>query len=106
MFLDVAKVYVKAGDGGAGAVTFHREKYVAAGGPDGGDGGRGGDIVFQVDDNFSTLVDFRFKKKYVAPNGEPGRGKKCFGKDGEDLIVKVPRGTLVRDCLLYTSRCV
>lgn len=97
MFLDVAKVYVKAGDGGAGAVTFHREKYVAAGGPDGGDGGRGGDIVFQVDDNFSTLVDFRFKKKYVAPNGEPGRGKKCFGKDGEDLIVKVPRGTLVRD---------
>lgn len=82
MFLDVAKVYVKAGDGGAGAVTFHREKYVAAAVLTAGDGGRGGDIVFQVDDNFSTLVDFRFKKKYVAPNGEPGRAKSALVRWG------------------------
>ena len=70
MFVDIAKIKIKGGDGGAGAVAFHREKYVAAGGPDGGDGGKGGDVVFVVDDNLATLADFRYKRKYAAPNGE------------------------------------
>ena len=78
-------------------MAFHREKYIAAGGPDGGDGGRGGDIVFSVDDNLSTLMDFRYKRKYTAGNGANGQGKRCYGKDGETLVIKVPRGTLVRD---------
>lgn len=97
MFIDLAKIKVKAGDGGNGAVSFHREKYVAAGGPDGGDGGRGGNIIFQADTNLSTLMDFRYKRKFVAPNGENGRAKRCFGKSGENLIIKVPLGTLVKD---------
>ena len=97
MFVDVAKIKITAGDGGNGAVSFHREKFVAAGGPDGGDGGRGGNVVFQADDNLSTLMDFRYKRKYVAPNGEPGRGKRCSGKNAEDLVIRVPRGTLVKD---------
>ena len=96
-FVDKARITIHAGKGGDGAVAFHREKYVAAGGPDGGDGGRGGDIVFVVDDNMSTLMDFRYKRKYVAGNGANGMGKRCFGKDGETLYIKVPRGTLVRD---------
>ena len=75
-------------------VGFHREKYVAAGGPDGGDGGRGGSVIFKVDDNLSTLLDFRYKKKYVAAPGEPGGGKRCKGKDGADLVIRVPRGTI------------
>ncbi|MDE7122479.1 MAG: GTPase ObgE, partial [Oscillospiraceae bacterium] len=78
-------------------VSFHREKYVAAGGPDGGDGGNGGNIVFQVDDNFSTLIDFRYKRKYVAPNGENGSAKRCTGKSAPDLVIRVPRGTLVKE---------
>lgn len=97
MFIDSAKIMVKAGDGGDGAVSFHREKYVAAGGPDGGDGGRGGNIYFQVDDNLSTLADFRYKRKYVAPNGNRGGASRSSGKRGEDLIIRVPRGTLVKD---------
>ncbi len=97
MFFDTAKIFVKAGNGGNGAVSFHREKYVAAGGPDGGDGGKGGSIVFEVDSSVSTLVDFRFKRKYVAENGEDGGSARCFGKDGKDLIIKVPAGTLIRD---------
>lgn len=97
MFVDKAKIKIKAGDGGDGAVSFHREKYVAAGGPDGGDGGRGGDIVFQVDDNFSTLIDFRYKRKYVADRGENGSSRNCTGKSAQPLIIKVPRGTLIRD---------
>ena len=96
-FVDKAKIFIRAGNGGNGAVAFHREKYVAAGGPDGGDGGRGGDIIFQVDDNMSTLMDFRYKSKYVAGNGGNGAGKRCSGKDGETLYIKVPRGTLIRD---------
>lgn len=96
MFVDVAKIKIKAGDGGNGAVAFHREKYVASGGPDGGDGGRGGNVVFQVDDNLSTLADFRYKRKYAAKNGEPGSGNKKFGKSAEDLIIRVPRGTVIR----------
>ena len=97
MFIDIAKIKVKAGDGGDGAVAFHREKYVASGGPDGGDGGRGGSVVFQVDDNLSTLADFRYKRKYVAQRGENGRGNRCAGKSAPDLVVRVPRGTLVKD---------
>ena len=96
-FIDTAKITVKAGNGGNGAVSFHREKYVAAGGPDGGDGGRGGDIILQVDDHMSTLMDFRYKRKYTAENGADGQGKRCSGKDGQSLVIKVPRGTVVRD---------
>jgi len=96
-FVDKARITVRAGDGGNGAVAFHREKYIAAGGPDGGDGGRGGNVVFTVDDNMSTLMDFRYKRKYVAQNGLPGQGKLCTGKDGDALYIKVPRGTLIRD---------
>lgn len=97
MFIDVAKIRIASGKGGDGKVSFHREKYVAAGGPDGGDGGRGGSVVFKVDDNLSTLLDFRYKKKYIAPPGEPGGSKRCKGKDGADLVIRVPRGTVIRD---------
>lgn len=97
MFVDIAKIIIKGGDGGAGAVAFHREKYVAAGGPDGGDGGKGGDVVFVVDDNLATLADFRYKRKYSAPNGEQGRGGRCNGKKGQDLEIRVPRGTIIRE---------
>ncbi|MCD7810568.1 MAG: GTPase ObgE [Ruminococcus sp.] len=97
MFVDQAKIKIKAGDGGDGAVSFHREKYVAAGGPDGGDGGKGGDVIFQVDDNFSTLIDFRYKRKYVAERGQNGSSRNCTGKSAPPLIVKVPRGTIVRE---------
>ena len=96
-FIDKARITVRAGNGGNGAVAFHREKYVAAGGPDGGDGGKGGSIILQVDDNMSTLMDFRYKRKYVAPNGADGQGGRKSGKDGGNLVIKVPRGTLVRD---------
>ena len=96
-FIDKARITVKAGNGGNGAVSFHREKYVAAGGPDGGDGGKGGSIILQVDDHMSTLMDFRYKRKYAAQSGADGSGARKFGKDGEDLIIKVPMGTLVRD---------
>lgn len=97
MFVDQAKIYIKAGDGGDGAVSFHREKYVAAGGPDGGDGGKGGDIVFVVDDNILNLIDFRYKRKYVAEKGQNGGAKNCSGRNAPDLVVKVPRGTVVRE---------
>ena len=97
MFVDSAKIKIKAGNGGNGAVAFHREKYVAAGGPDGGDGGRGGNIVFQADDNLSTLSDFRYKRKYTAENGKDGQGRHCNGKKGQDLIIRVPRGTLIKE---------
>lgn len=97
MFIDIAKIKIVSGRGGDGKVGFHREKYVAAGGPDGGDGGRGGSVVFKVDDNLSTLLDFRYKKKYVAANGENGMNKRMKGKDGADLVIRVPRGTIIRD---------
>ena len=96
-FVDTAKITVKAGNGGNGCVSFHREKYVAAGGPDGGDGGNGGNIILQVDDNLCTLMDFRYKRKYVAENGVDGMGQRKSGKDGKSLTIRVPRGTLVRD---------
>ena len=97
MFVDKVRIFVQAGNGGNGAVAFHREKYVAAGGPDGGDGGKGGSIVLRVDDNLSTLMDFRYQRKYTAPNGEDGGGAHCHGKNGIDRVIRVPRGTVVRD---------
>lgn len=97
MFVDLVKIRVQAGRGGDGAVSFHREKYVAAGGPDGGDGGRGGNVVFLADNHMSSLMDFRYTRKYVAGNGENGRGARCYGKSGKDVVVKVPRGTLIRE---------
>ncbi|MBQ3602817.1 MAG: GTPase ObgE [Clostridia bacterium] len=97
MFVDIAKITIKAGKGGDGCVAFHREKYIASGGPDGGDGGKGGDIVFQVDTNLSTLADFRYKRKYTAPNGGNGQSGRKNGKKGEDLIIKVPLGTVIRE---------
>ena len=98
MFIDKAKIKIRAGNGGNGAVAFHREKYIASGGPDGGDGGKGGDVVFMVDDNLSTLADFRYKRKYAAKNGNDGQGSRKNGRKGEDLIIKVPRGTVIREC--------
>jgi len=97
MFIDKAKISIKAGKGGNGSVSFHREKYVANGGPDGGDGGNGGSVIFVADDNMSTLMDFRYKRKYVAENGADGSGKRCRGKDGAPLKIRVPRGTIIRD---------
>ena len=97
MFADKARIIISAGKGGDGAVSFHREKYVASGGPDGGDGGKGGDVVFVPDDNLSTLIDFKYKKKYIAKNGDNGSSRNCTGRNAEDLIVRVPRGTLIKD---------
>lgn len=97
MFVDVAKIWIKAGKGGDGAVAFHREKYVNAGGPDGGDGGKGGDIIFQADRNLNTLMDFRYKRKYVAQDGKNGGTNQCTGAGAPPLIIKVPLGTLIKD---------
>lgn len=97
MFTDSAKVYIRSGNGGNGHVSFRRELYVPNGGPDGGDGGRGGDIIFEVDDGLNTLVDFRHVRKYAAGNGEEGGKRRCHGADGKDLIVRVPEGTVVKD---------
>ena len=97
IFIDVAKIKLKAGDGGNGAVSFHREKYVAVGGPDGGDGGKGGDIIFVADSNLSTLADFRYKRKYVAKNGENGKAGRSSGKSAPNLVIHVPKGTIVRE---------
>ena len=102
MFVDKVEISIKAGNGGNGAVSFHREKYVNAGGPDGGDGGKGSDIVFAPDDSLSTLIDFRYKKKYVAPDGEAGGAKRCSGKSMEPTVIKVPRGTIIKDA--HTGR--
>ncbi len=96
-FFDIAKISVKGGKGGDGAVSFRREKYVAAGGPDGGDGGHGGSIYFVADDNLSSLLDFRYKRSYHAQNGEPGAGKNMYGKSGVNTTVRVPRGTLIKE---------
>lgn len=97
MFIDSAKIKISAGNGGDGAVAFHREKYVASGGPDGGDGGRGGNVIFEVDDSLSTLSDFRYHRRYRAESGENGRGSRCSGRAGKDTVIRVPRGTLLRD---------
>ena len=97
MFTDKVKILIKAGDGGNGAVAFHREKYIASGGPDGGDGGKGGDIVFEVDDNLSTLNDFKYKRKYKAQKGADGQGGHKNGRKGENLVIRVPLGTVIRE---------
>lgn len=97
MFVDTTKIFVKSGDGGDGSVSFRREKYIAFGGPDGGDGGNGGNVILVADPNLTTLMDFTYKKKYKAERGGNGSGSKCFGKNGEDLYIKVPMGTVVRD---------
>ena len=97
MFLDIVNIYAKAGNGGDGKVSFHREKYVMCGGPDGGDGGRGGSVIFVADSSLTSLIDFKFKKHFRAENGAPGEGGNCFGKNGQDIIVKVPTGTIIRD---------
>lgn len=97
MFADRANIYIRSGNGGDGHVSFRREVYVPAGGPDGGDGGKGGDLIIEVDDGLNTLSDFRFVRKYAAGDGEKGGKKKCTGKDGEDLIIKVPEGTVIKD---------
>ncbi len=97
MFADVAKIYIRSGNGGDGHVGFRRELFVAAGGPNGGDGGRGGDLIFEVDEGKNTLNDFRYIRKYCAEHGEPGGNNNCSGRDGEDMIVKVPEGTVIKD---------
>lgn len=97
MFVDYAKIIVKSGDGGNGAISFRREKYVAAGGPDGGDGGKGGDVYFTVNPDANTLIDFRYHKKFKAEDGKNGSGAHCYGKSGEDLYIKVPKGTVIKD---------
>ena len=97
MFADRARIFVRSGKGGDGHVSFRREKYVPAGGPDGGDGGRGGDVIFEVDEGLNTLIDFRNTRKYKAEDGEPGGKKNCRGKDGQDIIIKVPQGTVIRE---------
>ena len=97
MFIDKIQIYVKAGDGGNGAISFRREKYVAKGGPDGGDGGHGGNIVFRIDEGSNTLLAFRYKRKFIAGNGGNGKGAKCHGATAEDLVIMVPRGTLIKD---------
>lgn len=97
MFVDNVKIYIKAGDGGNGCVSFHREKYVAKGGPDGGDGGNGGNIVFEIDEGKNTLLDFRYHRKFVAKNGEDGKNSKFHGATADDLIIKVPAGTVIKD---------
>lgn len=97
MFIDKTKIFVKSGDGGNGAVSFRREKYIPLGGPDGGDGGDGGDVILVADPNMTTLLDFTYKRKYRAEVGQSGSGSKCYGKDGEDLYIKVPMGTVIRE---------
>ena len=97
MFIDNITIHCKAGDGGNGAVTFHREKYVSAGGPDGGDGGKGGSIIFKVDKGSNTLLSFRYKRKFVAEPGGNGMGGKKHGASGADVIIGVPAGTLLKD---------
>jgi len=104
MLVDIAKITIEAGNGGNGAVSFHREKYVAAGGPDGGDGGNGGNVVFVADKTLATLMDFRYKKKYKAENGTQGAGARCNGKNGADIIIKVPCGTIIRN--INTDRII
>ncbi len=97
MFTDYTKIIIKSGNGGNGAISFRREKYVAAGGPDGGDGGKGGDVYFKVDKDKNTLIDFRYNKKYKATDGENGSGSKCSGKAGKDIVIGVPIGTVIKD---------
>ena len=97
MFADRAKIYIRSGKGGDGHVSFRRELFVPSGGPDGGDGGRGGDVIFEVDKGLNALSDYRHKRKYAAGDGEPGGKRRCHGADGKDIILKVPEGTVIKD---------
>ena len=97
MFMDKVDIYVKAGRGGNGCVSFRREKYVAKGGPDGGDGGRGGNVVFVVDPGENTLIKFKYRRKFAAENGADGQNRKFHGKNGEDIVIPVPAGTVIRE---------
>ena len=97
MFADRAKIIICSGKGGDGHVSFRREKYVPDGGPDGGDGGKGGDVIFEVDDGLNTLIDFRYRRKFAATNGEEGGKKRCHGSNGQDIILKVPAGTVIKE---------
>lgn len=97
IFVDQTKIYIQSGKGGDGCISFRREKYIPNGGPDGGDGGKGGDVIFEVDSNANTLYDYRHIKKYKAENGQPGMGSNCFGKDGKDVVLKVPKGTVIKE---------
>ena len=97
MFADRAKIYIRSGKGGDGHVSFRRELFVANGGPDGGDGGRGGDVIFQVDEGLNTLVDYRHKRKFAAQDGEQGGKRRCHGKDAQDIVLYVPEGTVIKE---------
>ena len=97
MFADRATIVIRSGKGGDGHVSFRREKFVPDGGPDGGDGGKGGDVIFEVDEGMTTLSDYRHRRKYAAGNGEEGKKKRCHGKNGEDIVLKVPAGTVIRE---------
>ncbi len=99
MFIDRVKIHIKGGNGGNGLVSFHREKFVTSGGPDGGDGGKGGNIIFEASNSLNTLMDFRYKKKFIAANGDDGGARNCTGKSAEDLIIKVPVGTIIREAV-------
>ena len=97
MFIDKVKIYIKAGNGGNGCVSFRREKYVSHGGPDGGDGGKGGDVVFVADEGKNTLLDFKYRRKFIAPNGGDGTSKKFHGATAENIEIPVPPGTIIKD---------
>ena len=97
MFADRAKIFIKSGKGGDGHVSFRRELYVPNGGPDGGDGGRGGDVIFEVDEGLNTLQDFRHKRKFAAKDGQQGGKRRCHGKDAEDIVLRVPEGTVIKE---------
>jgi len=105
MFADRAKIFIRSGKGGDGHVSFRRELYVPNGGPDGGDGGRGGDVIFEVDEGLNTLQDYRHRRKYAAKDGEQGGKRRCHGKDAEDIVLKVPEGTVVKRSRIRQSHC-
>ena len=105
MFADRAKIYIRSGKGGDGHCSFRRELYVPNGGPDGGDGGRGGDLIFEVDEGLNTLSDYRHRRKYAAGDGEPGGKRRCHGKDGKDLVLYVPEGTVIKEAVSGKSHC-
>ncbi|HAZ20086.1 MAG TPA: GTPase CgtA, partial [Clostridiales bacterium] len=96
MFIDKANIIIRAGNGGNGIVSFHREKYISRGGPDGGDGGKGGSVIFEVDPGENTLLPFRYRHHFYAENGQDGKSSKMYGKNGQDLIIKIPPGTIIR----------
>ena len=115
MFADRAKIIIKSGKGGDGHVSFRREKYVPNGGPDGGDGGKGGDVIFEINKGASTLSDYRHKRKFAASPGEEGKKRNCHGKNGDDLVLRVPEGTVIKDAetgkvilerLYWSLRCL